>query len=138
MMKQIMVVKAKYSSTTTYVGERYYSSKDYSFLTTLKTLRKNDMVIVKDRYGLAIVKVVSKPVAFDYADSDINAWVVSKVNESSVLLNQEVLDEVRRLRKEMDQRIKEFKQESLYETYADVDPRLAKIFKRYKLLTNMI
>lgn len=112
-----------------------FEDKEYYFVTHLD-LEEDDIVVVDTRYGMALGIVsqllITCPLMSSKDNPIIMREVICKVDTVEFQKRKEIGAEMAKLRKMMDARIDEIKEEALYETFAKADPTLKELLEKYK------
>lgn len=129
-MKKLVQVTFTVNTSTTSYG----SPKKYTFVTH-QMLEANDMVVVDTVNGYALAEVVGMLAQLTRSTKvESLKEVVCKVDMAAFNARKATAERAKEVKIEMDTRIKEIQEATVYQMFAEKDPALKKLLEEYDAL----
>ncbi len=111
------------------VGFAEAPNRGYEFLTVLKDLKADDLVVCRSASGaLSIGKILS----VDIPRTQASSWIVQKIDTTDVDTIVGEIKEAKALQKQLDEKLEILNREKVYDELVKKDPEAAEALKRLK------
>ena len=110
------------------------TTKEYAFALFDEYISVDDCVLCDTSYGYSVGKVVEIINKDEYEGADVTKEIICFVNFADFEQRKKNREEAKKLKSEMDKKMKEMQELALYEMMAEKSPELKEMLDNYKAL----